>query len=76
MSCKNSDGVMLVNTFKKNFSQFFNIRVEYPLKFFERKYQVSSSKMTLNFVAQNQNTEYQIASKLCKLQLISYVPDP
>ena len=33
MSCKNRNGVMLVNIFLKIFSQFFKIRVECPFKF-------------------------------------------
>ena len=32
MSCKNRNGVMLVNVFFKIFSQFFKIRVECPFK--------------------------------------------
>ena len=32
MSCKNRDGVKLVNIFLKIFSQFFKIRVECPFK--------------------------------------------
>ena len=32
MSCKNRDGVMLVNMFFKIFSQFFKIRIECSVK--------------------------------------------
>ena len=32
MSCKNRNGVMLVNEFFKIFSQFFKIRLKYHLK--------------------------------------------
>ena len=37
MSCKNRNGVMLVNIFFKIFSQFFKIRAECPFKTTIRK---------------------------------------